>query len=235
MLHKVVKQLLKEFWIPGVIAGSWTAYVLWGGNISVESVLASFGPSFFLASWLTGQVFRVRKQASVESSLQTLEGRIIGLVDKLEAETRNLINHITGGDSFCFVVVMADNTSWYLIHNGEHHLQQLNVRICDIDSSFDVLNWQEAANTNVFIGDLLKGGIVKCLAQPLTGVHRRFNIFYTASNGEFIQELRLKRVEHDRWVHATRVFRQNSGGSTELLYEKADPEFPLEANGTVGY
>jgi hypothetical protein len=235
MWKRTGKQLFKEFWIPGLIAGSWTTYVSWGGNITVQTVLAAFGPSFFLASWLTGQVFRVRKQAGVESSLQMLEGRVTGLVDKLEGATRELVNHMTGGDSYCYMRVMADSGSWMVFHNGEHHLQNLSARICDLDSPIDGPNWMQIANTNVSIGTLFKGMCSQCLIQPVTGQHRRFNIFYTASNGTFYQELRLKRVGPNMWAHATRVTRQSDDQQAAMLFELIDPDFPLEADGTAGY
>jgi hypothetical protein len=234
MWKRTGKQLLKEFWVPGLIAGGWTTYVGWGGNITVESVLAAFGPSFFLASWLTGQVFRVRKQAGVESSLQALEGRIIELVDKLEEETQELLNHMTGGDSYCYMSVMSNNNGWAVIHEGEHHLQNLSARICDIDVPFDLPNWMDVANSNVDIGTLFKGMANRCLLPPLTGQHRRFNIFYTASNGAFTQELRLKQVAPDEWIAATRVYR-DSDGPLVILFERIDPDFPLDADGAVGY
>ncbi|WP_207285146.1 hypothetical protein [Pseudomonas sp. FW300-N2A2] len=234
MWKRTFKQLLKEFWIPGLIAGGWTTYVLWGGNITVETVLAELVPSFFLVSWLTGQIFRVRKQAGVESSLQTLEVRVTGLVDKLEVKTQELVNHMTGGDSFCYMAVMADNVNWIAIHRGEYHLQNLGIRVCDIDLPLDTPNWMQTANTNLSIGTLFKGMCSQCEIQPLTGQHRRFNIFYTASNGTFTQELRLKRTTPNKWAAATRVYRQNDGQKV-ILHERIDPDFPLELDGTAGY
>ncbi|WP_043311344.1 hypothetical protein [Pseudomonas sp. ML96] len=232
MWTKTGKQLLKEFWIPGLIAAAWTTYVVWGAAITVEKVLAALGPSFFLASWLTGQVFRVRKQAGVESGLQSLERRLSGLVEKIEGDTRELLNHMTGGDSFCYMSVMADNRNWMVVHMGDHHLQNLSARVCDLDVP-DTPNWMQAANTHVTVGTLFKGMCsINSLTKSLTGQHRRFNIFYSASNGTFTQELRLKDVGGDRWAMATRVFRDGPG---ELLYERIDPNFPLEADGTPGY
>lgn len=234
MWKKTGKQLLREFWIPGLIAASWTIYVVSvASTITVEKVLATLGPSFFLASWLTGQVFRVRKQAGVESGLQRLEGRLNGLVDKIEADTRELLNHMTGGDSFCYMAVMDDNTNWIVIHEGDHHLQELSARICDLDIPMDTPNWLQTANTHVSVGTLFKGMCTaSSLTRPLTGQRRRFNIFYSASNGTFCQELRLKNVGMGKWATATRVKRDNSA---EPLYEKIDPNFPLEADGTPGY
>lgn len=226
---------MKKFWVPGLIASTWTTYVLWGGNTTVESVLAAFGPSFLLASWLAGQVFRVRKQASVENSLQTLAGRITGLVDKLEGETRELLNHMTGGESYCYMGVMANNGKCIVIHSGEYHVQNLSARVCDIDLSSELPGWTQAANAHLFIGTLFKGMANDCRIQPLTGQRCRFSIFFTANNGSFIQELRLCKLEHGGWAHATRVRRDFDSEQPTVLYEWVDPDFLLEADGTVRY
>lgn len=233
MWKKTGKQLLKEFWIPGLIAVGWTTYVTSGEVVTFEKVLAAFGPSFFLASWLTGQVFRVRKQAGVESGLLVLETRLNGLVDKIEGSTLELLNHMTGGESFCYMAVMADNYNWMVVHQGDHHLQNLSARVCDLDVPMDGPNWMQEANKSIEIGTLFRemcsmAGSV----APLTGQQRRFNIFYTASNGLFTQELRLKNVGPGKWASATRVFRDNREAP---LYEKVGEDFPLEADGTPGY
>lgn len=158
----------------------------------------------------------------------------MGLVDKLEEETRNLVNHITGGDSYCYMMVMADNVNWMAVHKGEHHLQNLSARVCDLDVEMADPNWFHAANTNVSVGTLFKEMCSPCLTKPLIGRYRRFNIFYAASNGTFCQELRLKHVGANTWATATRVTR-NIDGQKEVLFEKIDPNFPLEADGTAGY
>lgn len=233
MWKKTGKQLLKEFWIPGLIAGGWTAYVMWDGVVTVENVLAAFGPSFFLASWLVGQVFRVRKQAGVESGLQTLETRLNGVVDKIEGDTRELLNHMTGGESFCYMAVMADTQRWIAVHEGDYHLSNLSARICDLDVPMSQPNWMQIANTYIEIGTLFRG-MCNMLDSgvPLVSQSRRFNIFYSASNGTFTQELRLKNLGTGKWASATRVYRDNR---EVPLYQRIDSDFPLEADGTPGF
>ena len=232
MWKGTLKQLVKEFWFPGLIATAWTIYTVWG-EISVETLIAAFTPAFFLASWSTSQFFRVRKQAGVESSLKALEGRLTGLVEKIENETGELLNHMTGGESFCYMLVMADNLNWVVIHQGTHHLQNLSARVCDIDALASPDSWR-TANANVDIGILFKGMCVQSLAIPLNADHRRFNIFFVANNGSFLQELRLKRTGDNHWATATRVIR-SSDGEQIVLFERIDPDFPLEADGTPGY
>lgn len=61
-----------------------------------------FVPSFFLLSWATGQFFRVKKQTHIDANLKGIEGRLEGLVIKIEERTTVLLSSITGGDSFCY-------------------------------------------------------------------------------------------------------------------------------------
>lgn len=235
MWKKTWKQLIKEFWIPGFVAGGWTTYVVWGGTFTLKTFMGAFGPAFFLASWLTGQIFRIKKQAGVENHLQLLEERLVGLVNKIETETQELLNHITGGDSFCYMTVMADDATWIAIHKGEHHLLNLSARVCDLDASSEYPDWLQLAKSDISIGTLFKDMIHRCFVAPLTGKRRRFNIYYTASNGIFLQELRFKRTGAEQWTFATRVMRTKNDGERVILYEQVRDDFPLEADGTPGY
>ena len=87
----LLRRLLKEFWLPALVAGAWTGYsiytapTIWG----FTTIVNVFGPSFFLASWATGQFFRVRKQAQVESNLLSIEGRLENVVSKLEQQAKD--------------------------------------------------------------------------------------------------------------------------------------------------
>lgn len=70
---RTLKQILSEFWLPLLAAICWTAYVLWSKPIDLKAVISGFGPAFFLASWMTGQFFRIRKQEKVQSGLSSVE------------------------------------------------------------------------------------------------------------------------------------------------------------------
>nr|WP_315489905.1 hypothetical protein [uncultured Rhodoferax sp.] len=94
-------RLLKEFWLPALIAIAWTAYVTivstdpW----TVKALVANFGPAFFLTSWATGQLFRVKKQADVESKLVQIERRAESLLQKLDGHLEDFKGYIYGAPS----------------------------------------------------------------------------------------------------------------------------------------
>jgi hypothetical protein len=76
---KAVLQLLKEFWVPLAIGIAWTSYNVLQmprENWKVATFVNLFAPTFFFASWLVAQWYRVRKQQRVEDSLAGLGARI---------------------------------------------------------------------------------------------------------------------------------------------------------------
>lgn len=94
-------RLLKEFWAPALVAAAWTTYSLYasGELKSLKAAIATFCPAFFLASWASGQFFRVKKQAAVESKLGQIEGRAEALLEKLDQHVKDFSGHIYGAPS----------------------------------------------------------------------------------------------------------------------------------------
>lgn len=209
-------QLVKEFWIPFLAASGWTVYAVWDQQLTVKSVIAIFGPSFFLASWMTGQIFRVRKQAGVESSLTNVESRLETVVTQLEAKSLQMINHVTGGDSFCFFMPfrsMANNASWLALHSGEYPLYQVSVRIVDLEAMVKTPQYRPEDDAGyaqyIDIGDMPCGSRLMYEGADLgESGDRSFNIFINARNGRIYQEVRFKRVEGGMCV-AYRVTRND--------------------------
>lgn len=89
----ILKQLFKEFWIPSLTCVVWTAinfFTSTGEGWSFTKIINIAAPTFFFASWLTAQYFRVRKQEHVSSSLSTIEGRVESVLGKIQAQTDGL-------------------------------------------------------------------------------------------------------------------------------------------------
>ncbi|NHM07507.1 hypothetical protein G4D82_09770 [Flavobacterium sp. CYK-4] len=89
---KIVKQLLKEFWLPLTVAIIWTIINIcnatkpqkWTDYINVAM------PTFFFVSWMTGQYFRVRKQEQVSTSLSKIEGRVESVLSDISNQTKEM-------------------------------------------------------------------------------------------------------------------------------------------------
>ncbi|MBV4551699.1 hypothetical protein HU742_011185 [Pseudomonas sp. SWRI102] len=230
-----VQQLVKEFRIPFVVATAWTTYAVWGPEVSFKNIISTFGTSFFLASWMTGQIFRVRKQAGVESSLSQVQSRIEHVTEQLEKQTKQLIGYVTGGDSFVYfrVIVHGDDSStWMAIHGGgdNYPVYRAKATIVDLDI-FDAtvaLGRADEADTHVSIGDLLPQSFKIVREHDVgSGNARNFNIFMTAGNGRIQQKIRMRRV-NDAWVQAIRV--NNDSG---VVLVRIDDDYPRDTAGEV--
>lgn len=76
---RVLRQLLREFWVPLLLGATWTAFNVRdrpGDNWNARTVLNVFGPTFFFMSWLVAQWYRVRKQQRVEEGIDALHAGV---------------------------------------------------------------------------------------------------------------------------------------------------------------
>ncbi|WP_165672265.1 hypothetical protein [Metapseudomonas otitidis] len=225
MWKKTGLQLLKEFWLPALGAAGWTASVTWGAP-SAEGIISNFSTSFFLAAWATSQFFRVRKQAGVESSFQALEERISALVDHLEQQARDIVGFATGGDSYCWIMTTLDGTTndhlmFMAMHVGEYTLEDINIRIADIDALQD--GTIDFSRDRFFKIDRLLPGTNQILGNyPLNGaLTKKLNIFMYSKNGQVVQNVRLAKIGNG-WSMAVRISR-----GSEVLQEYVPDGFPL--------
>ncbi len=237
----VLKQLLVEFWLPLLAALVWTTYNIrevpqW----SIRTVVNVFAPTFFFVSWLASQWYRVRKQQKVEGGLSSIESNVKQTLAELDAKTADLVGHITGGESVCYLIGTARTsgmlTNIVVVHVGKHPLYEVNARIVDLealDQIKDNLTLENISKTEIHrqFGNLIPGhgSMVQGDISLGTGSSRNFNIFYTARNGSFTQLLRFRRV-NGGWLYATKVFHEDV-----TLHEEVQEGFPLNANGAVDW
>ena len=65
--------------------------------------------------------------------------------------------------------------------------------------------------------------------------YQSFNIFFSARNGAWTEELRLKKIQM-KWVTAVRVTRASLKGDkmrSDEIYRAVDKEYPLASDGSV--
>lgn len=242
---KIFKQIVKEFWIPLLLSIAWVLYNIYGSESSelwnVQKVVNTFGPTFFLLSWLTGQFFRVKKQTKVEDSFVTMESRFKELLNEVDKRTNQMIGHISGGNSFpYFQIGMLESNSnagvLMAIHEGEHPLYDVNARIVDLHKFERVksnlsLASMSYCDTNLSIGNMIPSHA--SMIQPWKVENeptQSYNVFFTARNGSFTQLIRLKKVDGS-WVSATKVTNRDN----QVLHEKIDSNFPTDENGNVSW
>ena len=72
---KPLLQLLREFWLPLLLAVAWTSFNFIDRPFqkwTTREFLNVFGPTFFFVSWLVAQWFRVKKQQRVEDGISEI-------------------------------------------------------------------------------------------------------------------------------------------------------------------
>lgn len=87
------RQLLKEFWLPAILAIAWS---IWNFKASIDhewswtKFVNIAAPTFFFVSWLTSQYFRVKKQEHVASTLEKIESRVQSVMGEVEQQAKGL-------------------------------------------------------------------------------------------------------------------------------------------------
>ena len=212
MWKSTVKQLLKEFWIPALIAGGWTAFVTWESP-TIEGIVTNLGPSFFLAAWATGQIFRVRKQIGVEGGLKEVSQRVSVVVERLETTTTELINYATGGASFCFAIPFfnfpAGKVSFVATHVGQHPLH-VTATVASTDNHFVTTRGDTHRFLALPLGELAsEQSTLRCL------------VGFQAPNGAWVQYLTSIKISPSEWCTATRIVKDG-----EVIHEEVPPNYP---------
>ncbi len=204
---KVIRQLLKEFFLPLLIAGGWTLYSLRTIDATIVSAVTVFGPAFFLISWLVGQFFRVKKQVGVEKSLGDVETRLttlstkLGDVEKrlekltknLESNVEDLIGNLNGGDSFCYLYPNENEGKkrfWMLRHCGRFPMYKFHMRLVDVGSLGKLVE-ESFYHDEILIGSK---SLFSSIPKNYTG-YQEINVFFQSRNGKYYQEIRFATID----------------------------------------
>ena len=236
---KTLKQLIKEFWLPLTAAFIWTFinfYKKEFSSLSFIEIVNIFGPSFFLASWLTAQYFRITRQAKVENNLEKIEKRANDILNSLEVRTALIFSQITGGNSFCFANLSQNylgERNLTIMHQGDYSLYDLTVRIVDLDKFNEHAGNPEYAHVfeKIFsIGTMLPKQFNNLCTISMSDQEnsKSFNIFFSARNGMFHELLRLKKINNE-WVSAIKVDREKT------LLESVSDSYPKNAAGEIDW
>ncbi|MGX9699507.1 hypothetical protein ACWYXK_21260 [Janthinobacterium lividum] len=237
-MQNTFKQIGREFWFPFVCAVSWAVYEYYQSSTDTEKGVAAsvkaFGAAFFFVSWLLAQWFRIRKQQKIDGDLSTIERRVGETLTAVQAKTDDLVCHITGGESVCFLdtIDAPDSEGGFsrmaVRHIGEHPLYDVMLHIANIDD-YDRrfgnnITFRQYYDNQVAVevGDLAVK-LVKAVRCPLPVKNsRRYNIHFYARNGNFTQQLHFK-VTDTGMVRATRILRND-----KVVYEDVPKNFAYD-------
>jgi hypothetical protein len=115
---RTFRQILREFWIPLVIAMGWGLYRVFSSNADWLSVfVANFAGAFFFTSWCASHFMRVRRQHATEDSFRQLErgladvtgtiGTLVTMASDLLARTQGIPELRRAVESFSALTAKA--------------------------------------------------------------------------------------------------------------------------------
>lgn len=218
--------------MPFLISVAWMLYTQYKAETwTIVSGTTQFSAAFFFTAWISGNIFRILKQRKVERNLRGIEDRLIGLVDRVEERTADLLNHITGGESFCYLTVGKVNDeypqgSFFIVHHGKHPLYDVTMHVCDLNKlraapqPGQPIDFEEFY-TSMKIGDLIPGHGQKRGAVGLGDAENySASVTITARNGTVLQLLRMVKKDGE-WLRAIRVKR-----GAKVIFEQVPHGYP---------
>lgn len=228
----VLKRICKEFWLPALVASCWTVYSAQSaanGN-SLAEIVASFGASFFLAAWATGQYVRIARQADVQSRLEKSVEAVEVVLKELRSASENIVSNITGGNGFPYISILnpiGDHFIPVVAVRGNFTLYDVSVRSTDL-RVFDIEKAMRGDRSPGIVefaaGEVSPGLVVVVNNEPLGRTYDQrafFNVQMTARNGSWLQSIRCVK-EGDIWRIADLV--TTSDGV--MLSAYVPPDFP---------
>lgn len=197
----ILKRLLEEFWLPAIVAVAWTVYNVESSTDVWEfkNYVNVFGPSFFLASWATGQFFRVKKQVNLDKNISAIDSRVESLLEKLEKHTKDFMGYTTGADSVAYfmpMITQAETVELGLINQSSYPVFDVQVRLIDLDEPIDPENGKFWTDHMFHLASLFPSRIVMGAYRfDIRGRERlRLNIFINTRGQGSIQQIRIARV-----------------------------------------
>lgn len=197
----VAKRLIQEFWLAAVVAVAWTSYNAFteGSGWKFKTIVNTFGPSFFLVSWATGQFFRVRKQVSLDRSIGSIEARVDAVLDRLEKHTKDFIGYATGADSIAYFLPMLSQSEVIdlgLINQSPYPVFDIQARLIDLEEPIDPENGKFWTDHMFHLASIYPNRIVMGAYRiDIRGRERlSLNIFINTRGQGAVQQIRVRRV-----------------------------------------
>ena len=232
---KVFKQILREFLAPFIISIVWV-FVNLANSPDKWTLLAAvniFGPTFFLISWLSGQIFRVKKQIAVESNLLRIKDDLEAVADDIRLQTKEVSRYVTGGSAFIHFLPQVYHS--LPLNNGLPLLALTNGNypLYDVKAVLSNALNQGYPEMEINIGNSKdKVASMHILPIDMIGVsEHKLRLWITARNGAYYQDVWLKKIS-DLWTFAIRV----RDGDNLIKLEQVDPDFPVRGQDAfVGF
>jgi hypothetical protein len=179
-----------------------------------------------------------RIDTSIAASQKQFDATMFGIKENIYT--------ITGGKSFCYLMFADNGTLPTFVHSGDYPLADVSARIVDMQKWNQMVannphpSMQEflSSDINIQLGNLpVHTALPRAPIQLAGQTQSSFNIFYSARNGFWTQELRLRLID-GKWLTATRVTRMEIGTKDKTpkkLFGRIDKGFPRNSNGEVDW
>jgi hypothetical protein len=156
--------------------------------------------------------------------------------------SKQTIDTITGGDSFCYMVIRDRQPFVTVVHQGKYPLYGVSARVVDVNKVRTAK--PEALEATVIgikipVGNL--GSNSAQMIKPFTFTfsdtgQQDFNIFFSNDRGTFWNQFLRARLIDGEWVFATKVAKDSVHDPKQpVLYERIDKKFPRNAHGKIDW
>lgn len=233
-------QLVKEFWLPIVLSFFWTAYGVikkpLGDWLTINSV-NNFIVTFFSLSFFSAQWNRVKKQVEVKQGLTGIEEKVQDMLDSLDAKTANLVSHVTGGDSYCFLHVTSEGYATFSAF-GAYPLYDLGAMVLDEQKlkqkQFLGVDRLAEASEWINLGTQRPSAFFAWPHRFHLGDEEvyHYTVQFHSRNGIFSQHIQFRKFSGS-WKVATKVIRYDA--KLTILHEYIEAGFPREGNDQIDW
>ncbi|GAL84252.1 hypothetical protein CD58_18240 [Sporocytophaga myxococcoides] len=230
---KILIQIFKEFSIPVIL--SYIVLIYYPNTESTKQSSVSNAERYFaylfFISWFTGNLNRIIKQKKTEKSFEDLKVKTEDLIKQLEEASINTIGHLTGGDSYPQITLLACLNAekngdmlkpfFYISSNGVFPIYNLKIMITcysphgtivfDQVQEIDILH----QNNQYSIDGVLP-------FYPEDGV--KMITYIVTRNALFFQKNRIDIVDGNSVV-ATKIFKLIKKDEYSVLYKYIDPSY----------
>ena len=168
-----------------------------------------------------------------------------------EAQTEGF-RQVTGCDSFCYLKILpadATNADLAVLHEGKYPISDISLRFVDSDQlagptppGVSPMDRILKAQINIPVGTLPAKGfrLVGRVQIPAGIMEKSYLASFTARNGSWDEEIRLRRTNAGDWRVALKVNERPGqvtfaelNKPTKLLFHKVDPDFPVKSKHEI--
>lgn len=163
----------------------------------------------------------------VSSNLKESSATLAKVSNKLDAS----INTMTGEYSFGYIsALFFSPNSWVpsFNHEGKYPLYDVHARIVDLEKLNNLaknpsLAGVLSAETRIDIGDvtLSRSKLFLDKSIPIMSVPHLYNIFFTARNGSWHEQLEIKKTNDGKFIQTIKVYRkEGKKGVDKVILER---------------